>query len=59
MKQTGPYLDGLPHELGPSGSTLKCPGLVEPDETFVVLKSHSGCDSRTGGASVHLKTRSH
>lgn len=59
MKQTGPYLNGLPRELGPSCSALKRPGLVESDETFVVLKSHSGCDSRTGWASVHLKTRSH
>lgn len=48
------YLDGFPSEHGPSGSTLESPGLVELDQTFVVLQSHSGCDARTAGASVHL-----
>lgn len=49
------YLDRFPCEEGPGGSALKGPGLVELDETFVILKSHSGCNTRTTGAPVHLR----
>lgn len=50
------YLDSFPCELGSSSSALKRSGLVEPNQTFVILKSYSSCDTRTSGASVHLRT---
>lgn len=49
------YLDGFRSERGSSGATLEAPGLVELYQTFVVLQSHSGRDTRTAGASVHLQ----
>lgn len=51
------YLDSFPCEPGSGGSTLKRPGLVQLDETFVILKSYSSCNSRTSWASVDLRTR--
>ncbi|KAG7242960.1 hypothetical protein INR49_017651 [Caranx melampygus] len=46
------YLHSFPCELGSSGSTLERPCLVELDETFVILKSHSSCDTRASGAPI-------
>lgn len=48
------YLDGFPGEQGAGGSALEAPGLVELDEAFVVLQSHSGRHAGTAGAPVHL-----
>lgn len=48
------YLDGFPSEHGSGGTTLEAPGLVELDQTFVVLQSYSSRDSRTAWTSVHL-----
>lgn len=48
------YLDGFPGEQGAGGSALEAPALVELDEAFVVLQSHSGRHARTAGAPVHL-----
>lgn len=54
MLELPSYLDGFAGEQGAGGSALEAPGLVELDETLVVLQGHSGCDAGTAGAPVHL-----
>lgn len=48
------YLDGLPGEQGAGGSAAEAPALVQLDQAFVILQSHSGRDAGTAGAPVHL-----
>ncbi|TNN82672.1 hypothetical protein EYF80_007190 [Liparis tanakae] len=47
------YLDSFPRELGSSGSALERPGLVQLDETFVILQSHPGLSVKYLSFSEH------
>lgn len=53
------YLNSFPCKLGSGGTILKHSGLVDLDETFVIVKSHLGCNTRTTGATVHLRAGLH
>lgn len=53
------YLNSFPCKLGSSGTILKHSGLVDLDETLVIVKSHLGCNTRATGATVHLRAGLH
>lgn len=45
LDQDFSYLNSFSCKLGSGGAALKRPGLVQLDETFVVLKSNSSCNT--------------